>query len=282
VEYDEFVDRVAQRAGVSREHAAMLTQATLQVLADRISGGQAADLEVQLPEELARPLRKSPQKPAEKYGFERFVDMVRSRAPEVPEEAVVPGIRAVMLTLRDAVPEKEFRDTMAQLPHDFRELVPEPPPPQAPLDSGGDQTAGAAAPGGQRAGGPGDAQSDELVQRIAERAGVSVEDAVELAHATLEVLRDRIGGQQSHALAARLPDTSARWLDESEDTPAQDYGVDDFVSRIRDLTPDVDDDDLTPGIQAVIVALRDEAGDAEVDIALEPLSDDYAVLVRVS
>jgi uncharacterized protein (DUF2267 family) len=109
-----------------------------------------------------------------------------------------------------------------------------------------------------------------------------VEEAVELAQATLEVLGDRIGGHQAHSLAGRLPDVSAEWLRRAGGgTPAQNYSADDFVSRIRDLTPDVDDDDLTPRIQAVIVALRDEVGDAEVDIALEPLTDDYAVLVRV-
>jgi uncharacterized protein (DUF2267 family) len=284
VEYDQFVDRVAERAAVSREHAAMLTKATLEVLADRISGGQDVDLAAQLPEELARPLQKAPQKLAESYGLDEFVQKVRDRAPDAPAEAVLPGIRAVMLTLRDAVPDKEFQDTMAQLPNEFRDLVPEAVPPQAPLQSGGDQTAGAAASGGQRAGGPepGAAQDDTLVQRIAERAGVPVQRAVQLAQATLETLRDRIGGQPAHNLAQRLPDTSAEWLDEPVETPAQDYGVDDFVSRIRDLLTDVQDDDITPGIQAVVISLRDTVGEAEVDIALQPLSDEYDVLVRVT
>lgn len=199
MEYDEFIDHVAEGAGVSREHAAMLTQATLQVLGDRISGGQAADLEVQLPEKLARPLRKSPQKPAEKCGFQGCVDRVRNLVPDVPAEAVLPGIRAVMMTLRDAVAEKEFRDTMAQLPHEFRDLVPKEAPQQALLLSGADQTAGAAAPGGQRAGASGvaAAQDDALVQRT----GVSAEEAARLTQATLEVLGDRIGGSQAHDLA---------------------------------------------------------------------------------
>jgi uncharacterized protein (DUF2267 family) len=283
VEYDEFIDRVAERARVDREQAKVLTQTTLRVLADRISGGQAADLAVQLPEKLATPLQKSPQKPAEGYDFDTFVGMVRRLATDVPDEAVLPGIRAVMLTLRDAVGEKEFRDTMAQLPHEFRELLQEQGSPQAAPPSAGDQTAGAAAPGEQQAGGPGAAlaEDDSLVQRIAERAGVTAQKAVQLARATLETLAERIGGRQAHDLAQRLPDASAQWLNEPEDTPAQDYGVDDFVSRIRVLAIDVEDDDITPGIQAVVVALRDEVGDAELDIALEPLSDDYDVLVRV-
>jgi uncharacterized protein (DUF2267 family) len=271
VDYDQFVNRVAERAGVSPEHAKMLTQATLQVLSDRISGGQAADLEAVLSDEkIARPFRRSPQKPADKFGFDEFVQRVRGLAPEIPEEAVLPAIRAVLLTLKESVPDKEFQDTMAQLPHEFRDLLREERRSEA-----GDQTAGAAA----SAGGP---TADILVQRIAERAGVSVQKAVQLAQATLGVLRDRIGGQPAHDLAQRLPDASAEWLDEPVDTPAQDYGADDFVSRIRNLAPEVADDDVTPGIQAVMISLRDAVGDAELEIALEPLSDDYAVLVRVS
>jgi uncharacterized protein (DUF2267 family) len=261
VEYDEFVDRVAQLTGLSREQASNLTQTTLQILADRISGGQATDLAASLPEKLARPLQTSPQKPAEKYSFTEFVERVRTRAADVPREAVLPGIRAVMLTLRDAVPDKEFQDTLAQLPRQFREMLQE--------------------EGGREAGAPEAAQGDALVQRIAERAAVSVEEAVRLAQATLEVLGDRIGGRQAHDLAQRLPDTSAEWLDEPADLPAQDYGVDDFVSRIQDLAPGVDDDDITSGIQAVVISLRDTAGEDEVDIALQPLSDEYDVLVRV-
>jgi uncharacterized protein (DUF2267 family) len=119
------------------------------------------------------------------------------------------------------------------------------------------------------------------VQRTAERAGVSAEDAAQLTQATLEVLGDRIGGQQAHELALRLPETSAQWLDEPVDVPAQNYGVEDFVSRVRVLAVDVEDDDITPGIQAVMVSLRDAVGEVELEIALQPLSEDYEMLVRV-
>jgi uncharacterized protein (DUF2267 family) len=263
VQYDEFIGRVVQRAGVSREYAAILTQGTLQALADRISGGQAADLEAQLPASLARPLRTSPQKPAKNYGFDEFVARVRDLAVSVPDEAVLPGIRAVMLTLRDSVGDKEFRDTMAQLPDKFGELLQE---------EGGPEAAQPAAAGAA-------AREDALVLRIAERAGVSAEAAALLTQATLEVLGDRIGGSQAHDLAQRLPDTSGQWLDEPQETPAQDYGVDDFVSRVRDRASGVQDDDITPGIQAVLISLRDAVGEGEVEIALRPLPGEYDELL---
>jgi uncharacterized protein (DUF2267 family) len=288
VEYDEFIHHVAERAGVSREHAASLAQATLRVLADRISGGQDVDLAAQLPEQLARTLRKAPQKLPEKYGFAEFVERVRTRAANVPSEEVLPGIRAVLLTLHDAVGDKEFRDTLDQLPHQFRELLQDEGAPEAgaPADaeSGGDRTAGAAARRGQRSAGPAPAaaQDDALVLRTAERAGVPAQDAAELTRATLEVLADLLGGGQAHDLATRLPDTSGQWLDEPVETPAHTYGVESFVSRVRDRTTGVLDDDVVPGIQAVMITLREAVGEAELEIALRPLPDDYdELLVRI-
>jgi hypothetical protein len=53
------------------------------------------------------------------------------------------------------------------------------------------------------------------------------------------------------------------------------------VSRVRDIATDVADDDITPGIQAVMIALRDAVGEAELTIALGPLPDEYEVLVQI-
>ena len=51
----EFYRSVAQRAGLSRGEAADLTRATLETVADRVSGGEARDLAAELPEPLAQP-----------------------------------------------------------------------------------------------------------------------------------------------------------------------------------------------------------------------------------
>jgi len=72
------------------------------------------------------------------------------------------------------------------------------------------------------------------------------------------------------------------WLDEPVGKPARTYAVEGFVRRVRDrMTPRVLDDDVVPGIQAVMIALRDAVGEAELTIALEPLPDEYdELLVR--
>jgi uncharacterized protein (DUF2267 family) len=121
--YDEFVQAVATRAGVSPEQARALTHAGLETLADRISGGEANDLADQLPEGLADHLRKPPTRElAEPFRLGQFVERVMVRAG-VDRMLANAGVHAVLTTLRDAVAADEFDDMMAQLPKEFRETI---------------------------------------------------------------------------------------------------------------------------------------------------------------
>jgi uncharacterized protein (DUF2267 family) len=124
MDYDAFLTNVAERADVSREQAEALTRATLAVLADRISGGQARHLAAELPEPMKGWL-ESEDEIAKGYGVHGFARRVRDRAG-VPAPLVEPGIRAVFATLREAVSEKEFRDATVQLPKEYDVLLPRP------------------------------------------------------------------------------------------------------------------------------------------------------------
>jgi uncharacterized protein (DUF2267 family) len=121
MEQDEFVTKVGQRAGVSLEVAAALTAATLQTLAERVSGGEAEDLAAQLPAEL-KPHLTGADEPAQPFGAEEFIRRVADRAGTDPDRARA-GVRAVFTTLREAVTLGEVDDISAQLPQDFQELV---------------------------------------------------------------------------------------------------------------------------------------------------------------
>lgn len=118
---EKFVDAVAARAAVSRDEAEALTRATLQTLAERISGGEAEDLAAQLPTGVGQWLVKDDET-ARRLGLEEFVARVSQRASMQPERARQ-GIRAVFLTLGEAVSGKELRDVVSQLPKDFWPLV---------------------------------------------------------------------------------------------------------------------------------------------------------------
>jgi uncharacterized protein (DUF2267 family) len=105
------------------EMAEILTRATLQVLAQRISGGQARDLAAQLPPEFEEALRPEREK-AEPFDLEVFIDRVAERAL-VDFDAARAGVRAVFQTLREAVEGDEFEDVLAELPREYTALLEE-------------------------------------------------------------------------------------------------------------------------------------------------------------
>jgi len=135
VDYDQFIELVRQRAGVpgsrrldsmpltDREMAEILTRAALEVLAQRISGGEARDVARQLPDKLADALQPEHEH-AEPFDLEVFVQRVADRAL-VDFEAARAGVRAVFQTLREAVTGDEFEDVLAQLPREYTTLLDE-------------------------------------------------------------------------------------------------------------------------------------------------------------
>jgi uncharacterized protein (DUF2267 family) len=118
---DEFLRRVGDRAGLDPRGARRATDAVLETLAERISGGEVADLISRLPVELHPPLKTGD---AESHGAARpmsldeFVRRIAEREAVTPAEAREHA-RAVFATLREAVGEKEFLDVSAQLPLEF-------------------------------------------------------------------------------------------------------------------------------------------------------------------
>jgi uncharacterized protein (DUF2267 family) len=119
--YETFVDRVAQRAGLPADQATILTRATLETLAERLTAGEALDLAAQLPKRLQVPLRPR-QETAERFSLAEFGRRAGERAG-VDERAAANGIRAVFATLREAVTGGEFEDLLTQLPADFAEVA---------------------------------------------------------------------------------------------------------------------------------------------------------------
>jgi uncharacterized protein (DUF2267 family) len=120
--FKEFTYTVAERAGLSREEAADLTRATLETLADRLSGGEARDLAVRLPEPMGESLRGKKGMAAGNFGLEEFVRRVSEHAGLTVKETT-DGVRAVFRTLAEVVPSDHFDQAMSQLPGDFRRML---------------------------------------------------------------------------------------------------------------------------------------------------------------
>jgi uncharacterized protein (DUF2267 family) len=96
------------------------TDAVLETLAERIAGGEVADLMEQLPVELHPALRRGAARTqkAQKMSVDDFVSRVAEREEVLPEYARA-HVRAVFETLREAVDHREFLDVTAQLPAEY-------------------------------------------------------------------------------------------------------------------------------------------------------------------
>ncbi|QLQ35492.1 DUF2267 domain-containing protein [Micromonospora robiginosa] len=123
MDHHTFVVRVARLSGTAEDRAATLTAATLETLAERLTGGEALDLAAQLPKPLWGMLDPHPgTEAAERFGAAEFVARVARRA-DCDENTARGAARAVFTTLREAISGGEFSDVVVQLPRDYRDMV---------------------------------------------------------------------------------------------------------------------------------------------------------------
>jgi uncharacterized protein (DUF2267 family) len=123
--YDAFLDRVAERAGIDRDRAARAAEAVLEILGLRLSTGQVRDLMPLLPLELRAALRRGNARSgggSVPLSPDVFLRDVARRAGVTRAEATK-DVRAVFPVLREAIGEKEYHDTIAQLPGDYQPLL---------------------------------------------------------------------------------------------------------------------------------------------------------------
>jgi uncharacterized protein (DUF2267 family) len=122
---EEFLDRVAEEAGLDGDGARQAAEAVLEELGVRIVGGQVEDLLPYLPPELRPPLERGNARTggrAEPLSLNTFLEDIKRRE-HVDRGAAMQHARAVLKALREAVGEKEFHDATTQLPGEFRILL---------------------------------------------------------------------------------------------------------------------------------------------------------------
>jgi uncharacterized protein (DUF2267 family) len=122
---EQFLRSVAAHGATDEEGARRATDAVLEVLAERIAGGEVDDLVNRLPASLHPPLERGKERSggkARRMSAAEFVERV-AQLEGVPLEQAVDHAHAVLVTLREAIGEEEFRDIDDQLPADFDPLL---------------------------------------------------------------------------------------------------------------------------------------------------------------
>ncbi|MYS23910.1 Uncharacterized conserved protein, DUF2267 family [Streptomyces sp. DvalAA-14] len=121
MDFPEFVQAVVTRTGLSREEAADLSRATVELLGHMLSSGEARDFSVELPEELAGYVREGVKR-QERIPLYEAVRRIQERVG-LSEPESDRGIRAVLATLREAAGEEEFSNAMSQIGHEYLQVI---------------------------------------------------------------------------------------------------------------------------------------------------------------
>jgi uncharacterized protein (DUF2267 family) len=120
MQYHEFIGQVQHRARLgSTGEAVRATHATLEVLGQRLFGGQANKLASQLPSEVGHYLTEG--QVSETFGVEEFFVRVSERENvDLPD--AVHHARAVVSVVQEAVTPGEIDKVRAQLPDEYDPL----------------------------------------------------------------------------------------------------------------------------------------------------------------
>jgi uncharacterized protein (DUF2267 family) len=117
MQYDNFIDRVQQLAGLnSQEGAVRITRATLETLGERLSRVETRQLATQLPKELQAYFH--PRQESQIFPLEEFFNRVSARA-HIRRAEAVDQAQAVIGVLREAVSAGEIEDVRTELAPDY-------------------------------------------------------------------------------------------------------------------------------------------------------------------
>ncbi|MGV9223709.1 DUF2267 domain-containing protein [Streptomyces albogriseolus] len=122
MKYEGFLAHVRERGEYKdQSEAADVTNAVLEVLAQRISPGEVKDLASQLPGPLGEVLERATPQQAQSFGIEEFHRRVAERTGARPRTAQWDA-SAVLTTVADAVTGGELNQIISQLPSSYAVL----------------------------------------------------------------------------------------------------------------------------------------------------------------
>ncbi|MEA2127649.1 MAG: hypothetical protein QOJ85_540 [Solirubrobacteraceae bacterium] len=183
LDLDEFLRRTAEREGVDAETARRDAAAVFAALADAVGLEQLTEIVAALPADYDELL--PPGDSSSVARTERFLRRVYEHAPVPDETAARRAAEAVLETLGERIAAGEVEDLLARLPVELH----------APLRRGS-----------RNGGGKAEQMTlVEFLERIADREGVTLDEARDHARAVFLALRDLVGDDELFDVVVELP-----------------------------------------------------------------------------
>jgi uncharacterized protein (DUF2267 family) len=255
--YERFITTVEQRAALSGIDAERAARATLQTLAERISGGHARELAQDLPLHLRRWLLAGGED-AEEFGVGEFVGRVAEREG-VDTETADQHARAVLIALARLVRGEEITRLAAQLPSEYKRILYEAA--KRPRDPAAPEVV----------------SLETFVSRVARRSTLEPREAHRVSETVLETLAERIAGGEAEDIAEQLPEELRQTLERGKERTggeAQRMSLDEFIARIAEREG-VTYEQALEHARAVFATLRETLTDKEFSDLLSELPRGY-------
>jgi uncharacterized protein (DUF2267 family) len=179
---DEFMRRVAERAGTDLPTAERLTRVVFDALARAIGPDELADVAAELPKDYAFLLPRGPD--VEVLPASTFLSRVAERAG-LDEDGARRATEAVLQTLAERIAGGEVDDLVTRLPVELHE----------PLKRGREQSAGKATR----------MAVEDFLARVAAREQVGLAEARTHTAAVLGTLREAVGDEEFLDVTSQLP-----------------------------------------------------------------------------
>ncbi|MEA5593835.1 DUF2267 domain-containing protein [Rivularia sp. UHCC 0363] len=119
---------------------------------------------------------------------------------------------------------------------------------------------------------------DEFIKHVQSVAQIdSREQAQQSIQATLEIIKERIVGDEAKDLAAQLPEEIAQYLRGREGENGQHFKLEEFIERVSEKAG-VESTDAIMHIRAVFTVLQNAVSPGEFASFKHNFSDDFAEL----
>jgi uncharacterized protein (DUF2267 family) len=123
-------------------------------------------------------------------------------------------------------------------------------------------------------------ETREFFRTVADRSGLSREEAADLTRATLQALGERLSATEATHLAIRLPDELKNAMGPRTGS-AENFGIDEFIRRVSEHTG-LTVEETTAGVRAVLTTLHEELGDEQFNHVTAQLPKQFRTMAELA